>query len=373
MLQDSRVIRSVIVLAASLVFLLVPLSVYSAPYFYISGTSSASAGYNQTWLVALFTDGVPLTAAQTIITFDDTLLSGIQLSNINSKCSFWAPADPSLGYGSGTTPYYVGGNKVVISCGFSNPGYTSTSNAGDLILSMTMKPLLRGNNSFSFSNTELRYIGNTVAPGTSPSYDFSVDDSSPAPTPTPTPTPILPTPTPETISAADLETITLGGSRRTSTRSAAQSGATDQLQTLDAVTPDKAIPPPPADLAMRPKATPLPTPDPETVKKAAEAGDVLSLQSLKELIIPGKSSADKNLVLFNFIMMITFLLLFAILIWRLIITARANKLKYKHIGELLEGEMAVIESKMDAVKQGTATNEEVTSSLEELKKKLEVN
>lgn len=373
--QIFRFLRIVLLIVFSFLIVrdLYPIQVLASPYFYVTGTSSGVFKRSDTWSVILNTDGQRLTAVQTVVNFDESLFSQVMLSNLDSKCSFWAPADPSLGYGNGTTPYFLDGNKVVISCGFSNPGYLSTTSEGDPVLAFTLNPYFLGSTSFSLSDSEFRYIGSTIAPGTDIGLDYSVMSTEEAallatPSPTPIPTPTPPLPTPFTLKSSDLTLQRPSSSTRSASSRTASNLASGSSQL--SVANDNTIPPPP-DMSPRPKATPWSL---EASKAAEEAekkdGDVLSLQSLRELLIPGKSTADKNLVLFNLFMTVVFITALAFLIWRLVTATRTNQLKYKHMNEMLEGEIAVIQSKLEGVKQGTSTNEELTQSFEDLKKEL---
>ncbi len=343
------------------------LPVYAAPYFYITGTHSGEFASTSSWLVKLNTD-TTLTATQTVINFDSSLFGAIQINNLNSKCSFWAPPEPSLGFGKWTTPYFMDFNKVVLSCGFSSPGYVTTNGEGDFILSFALRPWFVGTTEFTFSDSEHRYIGTTITPGTDLSFEYEsiatveatvVIGASVSAAPTPTPLP------PDTLAVDDLKMVdyTKSLSRRMG------SAAYGLLSSgLGLVPMDNTIPPPPTDLPLRPKATPYP----EATRSANQNdGQVLSIQSLRELLIPGKSDADKRLVAFNLIALLTFIFLLAALIWRLVTSARVNKVKYRHMKELLEGEISVIQSKLAGVQSGSGTNEDVIQSLEELRSELE--
>lgn len=274
---------------------------------------------------------------------------------------FWAPADPSLGFGSTGTPYFYGGNKVVLSCGFSNPGYTSSAAEGDLVARFTLKPTTLGTSSFSFSNTQYRYIGNTVAGGTSPGYDVTIFESTGSaqqatPTPSPTasssttPTPTATssgtsataTPSPQTLTSSDLNFVEIGVSGGSTSTSLGESSS------LVAVDEDDSIPAPGA-LEPRAAATPFVFGSTEGGGQAQPEGEVLSVQSLRELLIPGKSEADRTVVMVNLISSLTFLVLLGIVIWRLITVSRVNKIKYNHLTEMLSSELSVLESKLGAV------------------------
>lgn len=354
---------------------LAPSEIIAAPTFFINGTSSGYFKDITTWDLVLNTDGQLLTAAQVVVHFDSELFNQVRINNLNSRCSFWSPADPSLGYGNSVTPYFYNGNSIVAACGFSNPGYiTASGMLGDRILSFSLEPYYLGTATFTLTDAQFRFVDAVIAPGAMPSFDYVVDSTQPAtatpsPTPAPSPTPIPPTPT--TLRASDLNLVSLSASR-SGTRTANSLSTTPQLASPAAVaqTLDDTIPPPPPNLEPRPPATPYPTVT-ENQITSANNGEVLSVQSLRELLIPGKSDADRRLVVFNLVAMLIFLILLAMLIWRLILTKRAHDLKIKHMNELIEGELSVIESKVQAVKAGQGTSEEVVKSLEELKRELD--
>jgi hypothetical protein len=366
--------------------------VQALPYFFISGPETLCkevaedcTSVNRTYQIRLNTNGPTLTAAQAVVNFQAHLLSMVQISTIGSACSFWAPADPSLGFGNAATPYLSGNNKLVFSCGFSNPGL-NTGSYSTIFANFTMRPLIEGYGQFSFTDTQYRYIGQTITPGYSPPFNLEVLGSTiaatpypsaePTPTPVPTPTPeITPEPTPEpvpelpppdTLEPGDLNLvdITPGGGQQPGTAPGTGPGGD-----LDVVDPDNQIPPPPDDMELRPKATPYVYLEGEQ-PLFPDDGEVLSLQSLRELLIPGRSQADRTLVAFNLFTTLTFISLMAVLVWRMVVSARANRLKYRHMNELIEGELAVLESKL-AGSAGTAEAAGMERSLDDLKKEIE--
>jgi hypothetical protein len=349
-----------------------PVVVLANPYFFIEGTSSGGFKLNQSWKVGLHTGGSTVTAAQTVVHFDGELFNPVFISTLDTRCSFWAPADPALNFGSGGTPYFHDGDKIVISCGFRNPGLISTSSAGDLILSFMLEPYYLGTATFSFSDSAFRYIGNTVIPGIDIPFEYLVTATfaaSPSPTPVPSPTP--PIPTPDTLSLDDLEIVDWSSTGTYSGYSGGYYGSTYSgllTETGQVSTFDDTIPPPPADLESRAAATPRPLLGDDETK---DEGAVLSIQSLRELLIPGKSDADRRLVIFNLFMMLLFVILLAVLVWRLLLLKRSNKQKAIKMSEILEGELSVIETKVQAVKAGTTSSDEVVKSIEALKKNLE--
>lgn len=369
-----------IILFVFILLFVSPVQALSAPYFYIdtslSGTN-ATEYVNKNIYLYLTTDSSTITAAQTVVNFDEDYLeepSDVTISILNSECDFWAPADPSLGFGNTPAPYFYNDNKVVISCGFSNPGYDSGSGGG-LIARIAFYPTQIGDTTMTFSDTLFRYIGNTITPGTSPEYDLTILDSSasaqPSPTPSVTPTPSASpetssTPTSasdsaivvtDTLEEGDLNFVEIGVNNNVTQTN-------DEDVTLEIVEEDNTIPGPPANLERRPNASPFSflnflqsqQSNNDQTNSQDEGGDVLSAQSLRELLIPGKSKADKTVVLINFISTLTFVILLAIVIWRLVSITRMNKLRTAHLRELLASELSTIESKLGSAKseQGSA-------------------
>jgi hypothetical protein len=352
--------------------LLFPHSITAAPYFFFSGTSSGTFKELKAWDLMLNTNGQLLTAVQAVVSFDGELFNEVKVSNVQSRCSFWSPPDPSLGLGNGVTPFFINGEKIVVACGFSNPGYNTNNGVGDRILSFTLEPYYLGTSTFSISDVEMRFVDAVINPGISLDFEYAVISSeaaTPSPTPVPTPTPVPPTPT--TLRASDLTTFNMLASRSGSTAMnyagfpTGSDSAVPQASSLD-----DAIPPPPDNLEQRPPATPYPALE-QNQLTSADNGEVLSIQSLRELLIPGKSDADRRLVVFNLVIIIIFLILLAMLVWRLILAKRAHDLKIKHMNELIEGELSVIQGKVQAVDSGVGSSQDVMQSLEDLKRELD--
>ena len=347
--------------------------VLAAPYFFITGAPGIINGYLYTYNIYLYTTTDTVTAAQTVINYDNSKINATSFSTLNSRCTFWAPADPSLGLGNQTTPYFNNG-KLVIACGFSNPGYQSANSQGDLIAKLSLTPIERalGSSSLTFSDSLFRYIGSVVTPGQSVGLNLTVypstESANPTATPYPTPTPYV---NPETFTASDMDIVNLAtGSSTTSTsRSLALKalpvnllnptiGITSLNQLDDQI-------PPPGELTPRPSVSPYIT-LPADRKPAPSIGEVLSVQSLKELLLPGKSEADQKVVLVNLLSTLAFLAILAILIWRLIIVSRMNKIKYRHMKEMLSGELSALESKLGS-EVDQETRGAISSQIEELK------
>jgi hypothetical protein len=354
--------------------------VYGA-YFFVDGSHEMINGYLYNYSVYLTTEANTITAAQTVLNFDKSKIRAYSINTIGSRCSFWAPADPTLGFGNQSTPYFYNENKLVISCGFSNPGYLSNSGQADLVAKIQMAPeaSVSGTSSLTFSDTMFRYIGNTIVPGANRGLDIGIYASTESayPSPTPYPTPTTGSSTTTTISSSSLNLVNIAtGSSRTST---SRTTTTTQLPTTNVtILPnqinqqsvmDNTIPAPP-DLTPRPSTVPFN----QQVDQAAEKqndplGEVLSVQSLKELLLPGKSKADQTVVLVNLITALAFISILTILVWRLIVVSRMNSIKYKHLKEILGGELSALESKLSS-EVGEENRETLNSQIEDIRKKL---
>lgn len=352
-----------------------PAVVQANPFFYLDGSDYAVQNARKSIPLYLHTDNSTLTAAQVVLNYSSTYLTGTAISNLNSRCSFWAPADPSLGYGTTVSPYFYQGNKAVIACGFSNPGYTTGANAS-LIATITFTPQASGSTTLSFSNAMYRYIGSTIAPGASPNFPLEIygsTESAQAAQPTATPTPPGPTTNiisivtdpSDTLTGDDLTLVNVDGS------GAGASGSTTPLSegvTLESIDDDNSIPPVP-QLTPRDRISPFIRPSRTPGEKSEEEGEVLSVSSLRELLIPGKSSADKTVVLVNFISTLTFLALLAIALWRMITVSRMNRVKYRHMQDILTGELSVLQTKvggLSAKKTSDNLEDEIKQSFESL-------
>jgi hypothetical protein len=338
--------------------------IQAAPYFYITGEPSIYYGDTNIYSVFLYTDSQTLTAAQTIVTFNSSILEKSSYSILASRCNFWSPADPDLGYGNATTPYFYNNNQLVLACGFSNPGFTSVGTAGSLIAKFSVySKVPQGNTTqFTFSNHQLRYIGTSIDPGASTTFSLTVFGASASATPTPVP-----------AAALDQDVLTLDQitfqevGTQTRTSSSLTTSNTATLAALPITTTNNDIPPAP-EFTPRPTTTPyvLPTAIPDSTN---ESGSVLSVQSLRELFIPGKSSADQTIVLINLISLLAFLIILTILVWRLLVISRLNKIKQRHMKDLIAGELSVLETKLGS--GSPQEKEEMANQLESLKETLE--
>lgn len=366
------------ILAIAALFIVVTFSlpawVQANPFFYLDGSDYAVQNARKSIPLYLDTDDSTLTAAQVVLNYSSTYLSGTAISNLNSRCSFWAPADPSLGYGTTVSPYFYQGNKAIIACGFSNPGYTTGANVA-LIATITFTPQASGSTTLSFTNPMFRYIGSTIAPGASPNFSLDIYDSTEsAQEAQPTATPTAPGPTSHTISIVsdpsdtltsdDLTLVEVNGS---GTTTGSTSGTNEGL-VLEAVDDDNSIPPVP-EMTPREKPSPFIRPSRAPGQEEESEGEVLSVSSLRELLIPGKSSADKTVVLVNFISTLTFLTLLAIALWRMITISKMNRVKYRHMQDILTGELSVLQTKvggLSAKKASDSLEDEIKQSFESL-------
>ncbi len=359
-----------------LVFLSMVPAAHAAPYFFVTGSSSIIKGYAYHYQIYLHAD-TTVTAAQTALHFDSSKITKVSMGNLGSRCSFWAPPDPSSNMGSAATPVFHDDNKLVLSCGFSNPGYqTSSLSGGDLIatIGLSVNATASGITSsrLQFGNTVFKYIGQSVSVGNNGFLDLTVYSSTEAAnqvTPYPSATPV----NPRTVSSNDLNLVNLSsGSAGSSTGLSGASslliptspGGSNTIAELD-----DSIPAPP-DFTPRPTITPFAVKPDEDESSDFDLGSVLSVQSLRELLLPGKSNADQSVVLVNLLSTIAFLIILTVLVWRLIMISRMNKIKNRHLKEILQGELSALESKLsaDLPDEGKST---LTSSMEELRLEVE--
>ena len=344
-----------------LLFILLPKSIQAAPYFYLDDLETVYGNQHQLKLY-LYSDQV-LNLAQTIFTFNTTYLSPISIT-VTEKC-FPSPADPVLGYGFQSSPYFYNGVKAVVSCGFYNPGYSSSEAEGDLMAIITFGTEATGSSSLTFDpgTTKMYYIGSSINPGAMSDETFTVNPYIEN----------IPDEPPDyaddSISSADLNFVEIG-TLLSSLFTATASGSTGAVD-LTMIEEDNTIPIP-GNLPEREKPTPLLmrifSRGNSLTTQTAEEGEVLAVQSLRELLIPGKSSADKTIVLFNLISVLTFLLILGILIWKFINIKRMNKIRSRHMSELLMGELAVIETKIDGDTE--PAKDSVKSDIDETLKKI---
>ncbi len=349
--------------------------VFAAPYFYISGDTELTTGENETFQLRVNSTGDNIGVLQTAVTFDDALFNTSSISNLNSECSMWAPANsiPPGKDSTSVTPYFYN-SKVVVSCGFTGSGYTGSDG---LIATFTLTPEAAGTTSLSFENNYFAFLGTEITPGAMLDFNLTItgdatpsDSITPLPSVTPTTTPIptasisaTPTPIVNTTTLFDDVTFTDVTDNLTSNTSSGNTSTTGN-STLDVIEENNTVPPPPDNITPRPEATPFKVPEINYQNLNGdingEEGDVLSAQGLRDLLIPGKSKADKTVVMINFISAIAFILLLAIMLSKMSMNSRAAKLKAKHIQELVAGELSALESKMQ-VREEDAGKEQFES------------
>ncbi|OGV95810.1 hypothetical protein A2W24_01990 [Microgenomates group bacterium RBG_16_45_19] len=341
--------------------------IMAAPYFHLSGPTRVQRYYTYDFGVYLDTDGQTVTAAQAVINFDEQVLSDLAISTLSSRCSFWAPADPTAGFGSQGTPYFYNDNQVVLACGFVNPGYISSAAGGDLIAQIKLQPIVltTQQSSLTFSNELLKYIGTNLNLDASQGLNLTVYESTAAANPSVTPLP-SPAHSTQTITASDLNLIDIStGAGQLASLSGNMPLPLGTIAPLSLSMFNNIIPPPPP-MTPRPTLTPRPTINPAN---RPPLGEVLSIRSLKELFIPGKTSADKTVVLINLLTTLAFLVILTILIWRLLLLSRTNRIKIKHMQHLVEGEMAVILGKSAGLTPDK--QQSLKSHIDSIKEKLE--
>jgi len=322
------------------------------PYFYITGDNSIGGGPH-TWYVYLDTADNTIGALQTVINYDSDFFTATQINTQNSNCTIWSPADevPPAESLTRVSPYFYD-DKIIISCGTTGDGIND-DNA--LIISFTMEPIQTGSTSFSFSDSKLIFNGNSITPGASDVQSVNIISTEAT---------VSATPEPEdednvATSAATITTRTLFSDVtfqqwNPETRSSGNTQTTgSNISTLEQVELDNTIPPPPPNMTPRPNKTPLNLDELFNAEPATESGEVKAIQSLRDLLIPGKSEADKTVVIINFISTILFLIILAIILWRMMTNSRTAKLKSEYIDELITGELAALESKMAIVGEKT--------------------
>lgn len=350
-MATSKIIRIIYKL---LTFILI--FIYSAgpviainPYFFITGDSSIG-GDNHTWYLKLDTAGQTVGAFQVLMDYDNDYFNSVQINTQNSICSMWSAMDsvPPGESLSRVTPYFYNG-KLLISCGVTGTGINSSE---ALVLAFTLKPTQLGTTTFSFADPQLYLNGDQVTPGASDIHTVNIISLEATVSATPAPT----SQSQAATSSAIVTTRTLfsdvtfqqwNPNTRSSGSSASVGTNTSQLETVE---PDDTIPPPPVDMTPRPSKNPV-LADMANVEPATESGEVKAIQSLRDLLIPGKSDADKTVVLINFISTIAFLIILAIILWRMMMNTRSNKLKTQYINELITGELSALESKMEIVEE----------------------
>lgn len=341
--MNSKLVRFFLLLIISFLFfgILTP-SVYAytceeqgnAPFFYLSSSTGFTAGTESTVELRLNTCSQQIGTMQVVVNYSpDYFQSDINgywagwiTARINKNGTvfpFFTPANsvpPGKDY-SISTPYAYN-HKIIFTAGV---GGTDGFNGDGKIATFVIKPYAPGNTSMTFSDIILLYNGQIKTPGTQPIFNISIQGETVA-TPTVTPT--------ATASANPNPTPIVNQTT---------------LSELEVVEEDNTVPAP-INLTPRPNATPFEIPESYPMEPG-EAGEVMSVQSLRDLLIPGKSRADKTVVLINFISTLTFLMLLTIIIWKMVMNSRSNKLKVRYIQEVISGELAALESKMEIIKE----------------------
>jgi hypothetical protein len=350
----------------------------AAPYFFASGDPNFIHEYLYHYSVYLYTGADTVTVAQTILNFDNEKVQYINFSTLGSRCTFWAPADPSLGYGNQTTPYLYNGTKLVISCGFTDGGYKSTGTSGDLIARIQATPVTgaSGTTTLSFSDTLFRYIGTPITPGTNISLSLNVFISTAAANPTATPYPSPTKVNARTITADDLNIVEVGTNSSGSSQTVTSANSLNSSLLIPTLgisidgSLDDSIPPPPFGFTPRPTDPAINTSSgDDSNSNSTSLGDVLSIQSLKEMLLPGTSSTDQRVVMVNILSTLAFLVILAILIWRLMVVSRMNRVKYRHLKEILGGELSALETKLTS-EVSEEGKEELSKRIDEMRSEL---
>lgn len=341
-------------------------SVLAAPYFSLSGDGSIAYLNTNTYELKINTDGATITAAQTLITFDGVRLSHIAVNLTQDAVPCLpAPANPTLGMGSKAAPYFYNDNTLVVSCGFPG-GYKTLNSTGELLLNFKLKSIIAENavSSINFTNDTYWYIESPIAAGISAPMALTIYAASVSATPTPQPTPTLV----QDVLTLDQMTFTeISTTRRSVTpRTVTTVNSLTSSQSATAVALDNRIPSPPP-MTPRPTAPPIQLPTAAVVNNEP-SGDVLSIQSLRELFLPGASNANQTVVMFNLISLLTLVIILIILVWRLITISHINKLKHRYMKELISGELSVLQSK---ITDSTSKREEMMGALESLKDRVE--
>lgn len=358
---------------------------YANPYFYLTGDIAHTTGEIENLSVRLNSDSSNIGVIQTVVHYDSSLYNTYAVSTANSQCSLWAPANsaPPGRDITAVTPYFYN-STVVIACGFIGSGYNSTDG---LIATIRLTPSNPGNGSFSFSDSYMAFLGSSITPGAMGTFNTTISGTptptqSPTPdpsaTPTATPTPTA-SPTPSSTSSVtaaptasseagitpspivntttlfdDVEIVDVTDNLNPSTGNSGSTSVAGSSE-LEVVDQADSVPPAPT-LEERPSATPFKIPENlyqafDQSDTTSQDGEVLSVQGLRDLLVPGKSKADKTVVMINFISLVLFLLLLAIMLWKMSMNSRAAKLKSQHIHEIVEGELAALESKMQVMKE----------------------
>ena len=346
--------------------------VLANPYFYLAGNSYINVDTEQEYELRVNTDGYNIGALQTILTFNPNYFTHTQASILteNTICDIFTYPNPgTTGVENKVTPYITNGNSLVVTCGIMGSGYNGSNG---LIAKLKFTSAATTNASeFAFSQSYFSYLGSPITPGAMSSYFVTiVQEGSPTPTPTPNPAATLsatPAPTITTV----LDDVTFIDVSQQFSDINEFANAVSSIQRIDGVSfagsddeggfsltddaiefvdIDDTIPAPPADIEMRPPATPYQIPEME-LQEGQSIGQVMSVQNLRDLLLPGKTQADKTVVMINLISTIIFLIILAFVIAKMFLNRRQSQVKSKYINELITGELSVLETKIDIVKE----------------------
>lgn len=335
-------------------YLFLPTKAMANPYFYIQGDSNIiHEDTEETYYVRVNTDGSDLNAVQIVVTFDPNFYTSFRATDTSSSCNFWAPANSAPPGDTSSpkkiTPYIVD-NKAIFSCGFTEPINASDAIIGTLVL--TAKDV--GSSSITLSDTVLTYLGTNIIPGAMDTYTIiTLEKLAATPTPTATATMNITFATPQINTTTLFDDVSVVDYTGTSSNANNNPNANPNLGSseLDIVEEDNTVPPPPGEITPRPKATPFKLSD-ASISGEINLGEpydseVLAGQSLRDLLLPGKTKADKTVVLINLISTAIFILLLIFLLFRLFKTKKQANVKTKYINELISGELAALGTKME--------------------------
>ncbi len=397
--------RIYVVLLSVVVFLMSSKSAWAAPYFYIDGPASITVGQPENYYLRINPDGNELNTLQAVFNIPNGYFSNARIDITDTRSP--TPTPIYLTPPPTPTPQLVhrcdiyikpstvpdSNGNVIVSCGFTTP---NTPAEGAFVARIVLSAANTGNISLNFDNAQSQFIGgrgNSVTAGVSINKPITIAGVGVTLTPTPTPTPtgtIIPTPTntptasPTPIAGPTTVTPTTGASGGDSyglnasdvnfvTIAPFPTPTTGDNAPLEVVEENNTVPTPPP-ITPRPPATPFPTPNPDG--STQDSGEVLAVQSIRDLLIPGKSSADKNVVLFNFISLITLFSIIIVIIWRIIMLKRRNKLKQRHIADLINGELATLETKLTVLEEkdgAKSFQDEFEKTLDNIQQELNVD
>jgi len=368
------------VLLSVFVFFISGKSAWAAPYFYIEGPASITVNQPENYYLLVNPDGNSLNAVRAVFNVPNGYFYSVNIDVTDTRSPTPTPLyltppptpTPRPTHRCETYPELStvpdSGGNVVVACGFKTPNVAAN---GAFVARIILSAANTGNINLDFDNGQNQYAtgpGIPVAGGVSINKPITIAGVGVTLTPTPTPTPtgtIIPT-----VTNTPTPTLTPIPSPSGATPTGASGGGesyglnasdvnfvtiapfptptTGDNAPLEVVEENNTVPTPPP-ITPRPPATPFPTPNPNG--STQDNGEVLAVQSIRDLLIPGKSSADKNVVLFNFVSLITLFSIIIVIIWRIIMLKRKNKLKQTHIADLINGELATLETKLSVLEE----------------------